>query len=377
MKRLSTILVLITAIGLRAADLPSALPDGLYAEVTTPRGIVVAELHFKQAPMTVANYVGLAEGTLGPRPGLPFFDGLTFHRVVEDFVVQGGDPTGTGDGGPGYSFPDEIVPGLRHDRAGVVQMANDGPDTNGSQWCFMLREVNRLNYLHSVFGHVVHGLEVLPKIQQGDTMRVKILRVGKDAEAFRVTGETFAAQTNKAVKYVGPMEPGPDAPFDDPDKILPTDWPRAQAFNFKLANFERFTGRRIRARVLARTPADKGTMSRYLRGVSSRLDTDEHGALAVYCADQDEWHLWFGEKDLALLAGDKLAAEGASKSEVMREAKAAFLAETKARTAAAVAYAQKRLPPGETVPPAQQIKLSVDSVLDGLIFRFEQPQGGR
>jgi cyclophilin family peptidyl-prolyl cis-trans isomerase len=371
MKRPSPILVLITAIGLRAADLPAPLPDGLYAEVATPRGTVVAELHFKQAPMTVANYVGLAEGVLGPRPGTPFFDGLAFHRVVDDFVAQGGDPTGTGDGGPGYSFPDEIVPGLRHDRAGVVQMANDGPDTNGSQWCFMLREVHRLNYLHSVFGHVVRGLDVLPRIQQGDTMKVTILRVGKDAEAFRVTAESFAALTNKAVAYTGPMEPGPDAPFDDPDKILPTDWPRARAFNFKLANFERFTGRRIRARVLAKTPEDKVGISRYLRGVASRLGTDEHGVLAVYCADRDEWHLWFGEKDLALLAGDRLDPEGASKSAVLREAKAAFLSEAKIRTDSAIAYAQKRLPEGERVPSAQRIKLSVDSVLDGLIFRLE------
>jgi cyclophilin family peptidyl-prolyl cis-trans isomerase len=365
------VLALFVVSCLYADDPTVALPDGLYSEVTTPRGVVVAELHYKQVPMTVANYVGLAEGVLGPKKGAPFFDGLTFHRVVEDFVVQGGDPTGTGDGGPGYSFPDEIVPGLRHDRAGVMQMANDGPDTNGSQWCFMLREVNRLNYLHSVFGHVVRGLEVLPKIQQGDTMRVKILRVGPDAEAFRVTQESFDALAAKAIKYDGPREPGPAAPFDDPDKILPTDWPRARAFNFKLANFERFTGRRICARVLAKTPEEKSGLSRYLRGVSSKLGTDENGILAVYCADKDEWHLWLGEKDLNVLAGDKLEMEGASKSAVMREAKAAFLAEAKARTDAAIAYARKHLPEGKTLSDAQKIKLSVDSVLDGLIFNSE------
>lgn len=116
---------------LLSARAEEPLPDGLYAEVTTPRGVVVAELHYKQVPMTVANYVGLGEGALGPKKGAPFFDGLTFNRVVEDFVVQGGDPTATGDGDAGYSFPDEITPALSHDRVGVVQMANDGPDTNG------------------------------------------------------------------------------------------------------------------------------------------------------------------------------------------------------------------------------------------------------
>ncbi len=371
MKRMLAVLALFVVACLHADALTNGLPDGLYAEVTIPRGVVVAELHYKQVPMTVANFVGLAEGVLGPKKGVPFFDGLTFHRVVEDFVAQGGDPTGTGDGGPGYSFPDEIVPGLRHDRAGVVQMANDGPDTNGSQWCFMLREVNRLNYLHSVFGHVVRGLEVLPRIQQGDTMRVKILRVGPAAGAFRVTQESFDALKAKAGKYDGPMEPGSTAPFDDPDKILPTDWPRARAFNFKLANFERVTGRRLCARVLAKTPEETGGFSRYLRGVSSRLGTDENGILAIYCADKDEWHLWLGENDLKVLGGDKLDVEGASKSAFMREVKAAFLAEAKAHTEAAIAYALKHLPEGKTLSDAQKIKLSVDSVLDGLIFKYE------
>ena len=109
------------------------LPDGLYAEVSTPRGKITAELYYRQAPMTVANYVGLAEGVLGPAVGKPFFDGLTFHRVVPDFVVQGADPTGTGSGDAGYLFPDEVVPGLLHRQAGVVQMANDGPDTKAGE----------------------------------------------------------------------------------------------------------------------------------------------------------------------------------------------------------------------------------------------------
>ena len=329
------------------------LPDGLYAEVTTPRGVVVAELHYKQVPMTVANYVGLAEGALGPKKGTPFFDGLTFHRVVADFVVQGGDSTGTGDGDAGYLFPDEITPALSHDRVGVVQMANDGPDTNGSQWCFMLREVHRLDYLHSVFGHVVRGLEMLPKIQQGDTMKVKILRVGTEAGAFRVTGESFAGMTGAAKRYDGPREPGPDAPFDDPDKILPTDWDRAKAFNFKLANFERFTSRKLRARVLAKTPASG--MDGYLLETATRLGVEKDGVLAVYCADSDRWHLKVGEKSQPFLADE-----------------AAFMTEAGKRTEAAVEYAMRHLPERQQALAAnQRIKLSVDSVIDGLITKLE------
>ena len=100
--------------------------------------------------MTVTNFVGLAEGTLGPNPGKPFYDGLTFHRVVPGFVIQGGDPLGTGNGDPGYEFPDEFSPKLRHDSIGVLSMANSGPDTNGCQFFITLDAENQLNYLHSV-----------------------------------------------------------------------------------------------------------------------------------------------------------------------------------------------------------------------------------
>jgi cyclophilin family peptidyl-prolyl cis-trans isomerase len=334
---------------------PPPLPDGLYAEVTTPQGVVIAELHYKQAPMTVANFVGLAEGALGPRKGEPFYDGLVFHRVVDDFVVQGGDPTGTGEGGPGYEFPDEIAPGLRHDRAGVVQMANSGPDTNGSQWCFMLRPVPRLNYLHSVFGHVVRGLELLPRIRQGDTMRVRILRVGSEADAFRVTESTFAARIAAAKKYAGPAQPGPDAPFDDPDRLLPTEWERARSFTFKLANFERFTGVRLCARLLAKTP-DAG-IDAYLRETAARLGTTETGALAVYCADTDRWHFLLGEKSRATLrtADDLILLIAAARRDSL----------------AAEAYAQARLPEGQSLAPGQKLKLYTDAVLDGLIAKLE------
>src|SRR6478736_6474653 len=224
MKR--AILILTTVCAFSAANRalaenPYGLPDGLYSEITTPRGVVVCQLYFQQTPMAVANHVGLAEGTLGPRQGKPFYDGLTWHRVVPGFVAQGGDG-----GRLGYQFPDECVPGLRHDSIGVLQMANSGPDTNGSQFCLMLGPAQRLNYNHTVFGHVVRGIEVLPKIEQKDTMQVRILRLGAHAQAFKADEQTFNALVAKAKRYSGPRSPGADAPFDDPDKLLPTNIPR-------------------------------------------------------------------------------------------------------------------------------------------------------
>ncbi len=188
----------------RPATLSTDQVGHVYAEIETSKGSIEAELDFQRAPLTAMNFVGLAEGTLPfqNRPAnKPFFDGLTFHRVVKDFVIQGGDPLSAdpavpadklGDGGPGYSFPDEFSPGLRHDAAGVLSMANDGPDTNGSQFFITLREVNRLNYLHSVFGQVVRGLDVVNRIEPGDKIvHVTIRRVGREAEAFQANADKF------------------------------------------------------------------------------------------------------------------------------------------------------------------------------------------
>jgi cyclophilin family peptidyl-prolyl cis-trans isomerase len=229
----------------------AALPDGLYAEITTPKGVMTCQLEYAKAPLTVANFVGLAEGTLGPAPRKPFFDGLKFHRIVPGFVIQGGDPLGTGDGGPGYAFPDEFNPGLSHGAAGVLSMANDGPDTNGSQFFITLAPWPRLDFLYSVFGHVVGGTKIPARIAQGDTMKVRILRIGAAAQAFRADDATFSRLAAAAPKYGPEKEPGAAAHFDDPDKLLPTDQPRAQYLNFKLNNVERSTGKRIRARLFA------------------------------------------------------------------------------------------------------------------------------
>jgi cyclophilin family peptidyl-prolyl cis-trans isomerase len=370
---MKSVLILLASL-LFAADLraqpdsnPHGLPDGLYTEITIERGVVVCELFFHKTPMTVANYVGLAEGTLGPQPRKPFYEGLKWHRVVADFVVQGGD------GGPiGYEFPDECVPGLRHDSMGVLQMANDGPDSNGSQYCLMLSPQQRLNYNHTVFGHVVRGLDVLPQIRQGDTMHVKILRLGTEAKAFRADETAFAELVAKAKRYSGPRTPGPDAPFDDPDGILPTDIPRARHFNFKLVNFQRFTGRKLAARVYAHAPdSAAGHLDDYFRGEAARLGVVPSGALAVYLADRDQWHIYVGDNSISAFVTDAPTTDSPAQQAALARALDDFLTDAKKRSVEFVAKAEKAASPGKPLTNGQKIKYQVDAVLDGLIFKLE------
>lgn len=163
------------------------MQDGIYAKITTEKGEILGKLTYKQTPGTVGNFVALAEGNLeneAKPQGTPYYNGLSFHRVIPDFMVQGGDPAGTGAGGPGYKFDDEFHPDLKHDKPGVFSMANSGPGTNGSQFFITHIPTDWLDNKHTVFGYVVEGQDIVGGIAQGDTMNIEIVRVGEEAQSW-------------------------------------------------------------------------------------------------------------------------------------------------------------------------------------------------
>ncbi len=179
---------------------------GVFANFETSKGNIVLQLEYKKTPITVANFVSLIEGknsfiTDEKLKNKPFYDGLKFHRVIKDFMVQGGDPAGNGSGGAGYSFKDEFVPDLKHDKGGILSMANSGPATNSSQFFITHKETPWLDGKHTVFGHVVSGMDVVNAIVQDDIIKkVTISRKGADAmkfDAVKTFSTYFATKGNE------------------------------------------------------------------------------------------------------------------------------------------------------------------------------------
>ena len=163
--------------------------DTIYASIETSKGIIKTQLFFNLTPVTVANFISLAEGenkeVSDQYKGKKYYNGITFHRVIPDFMIQGGDPTGTGSGSPGYNFKDEFVDELKHDSAGILSMANAGPGTNGSQFFITHKETPWLDGAHTVFGNVVEGQDIVDKIEQGDSIiNIEIIRQGNSAKKF-------------------------------------------------------------------------------------------------------------------------------------------------------------------------------------------------
>jgi len=176
------------------------LADGIYAKIVTDKGNILIKLEHEKAPMTVANFVGLAEGNFKPDTltfTKPYYDGLKFHRVIADFMIQAGDPLGNGSGGPGYAFPDEIDTTLKHDAPGILSMANAGPRTNGSQFFITHKATPWLDGKHTVFGRLIEGQDVVNAIQQNDIIqKIEIIRVGKLATKFNAT-EVFNSKVKE------------------------------------------------------------------------------------------------------------------------------------------------------------------------------------
>ncbi|WP_116787428.1 peptidylprolyl isomerase [Flavobacterium psychrotrophum] len=193
------------------------MENGIYAKFNTSKGEILVKLTYDKTPGTVGNFVGLAEGNLenDAKPqGKPYYDGLIFHRVIADFMIQGGDPLGKGTGGPGYQFDDEFHQDLRHDTPGVLSMANAGPGSNGSQFFITHVATPWLDNKHTVFGNVVSGQDVVDAIQQNDKIEtLEIVRVGEDAQKWNAV-EAFRTFEGSREKRLAEQKQQADAALD-------------------------------------------------------------------------------------------------------------------------------------------------------------------
>jgi FKBP-type peptidyl-prolyl cis-trans isomerase len=182
------------------------MQDGLYAKFNTTKGEILVKLTYDLTPGTVGNFVALVEGNMenSRKPqGEPYYNGLKFHRVIADFMIQGGCPLGTGTGDPGYKFADEFHPDLKHDEPGILSMANSGPGTNGSQFFITHVATPWLDGKHTVFGRVYDSQDVVDAIEQGDVMEsIEIIRIGEEAEKFNAIEafRTFEGEREKRIQ---------------------------------------------------------------------------------------------------------------------------------------------------------------------------------
>ena len=193
------------------------MQDGIYAKIYTPKGEITLKLEHEKTPGTVGNFVALAEGNLEnsqKSQGTPYYDGLGFHRVIPDFMIQGGCPLGTGTGDGGYKFDDEIHPDLKHDAPGKLSMANAGPGTNGTQFFITHIATNWLDGKHTVFGNVIEGQDVVDAVAQGDKMeKVEILRIGSEAEAWNAV-EAFRTFEGSRAKRIAEEKKAQEAQIE-------------------------------------------------------------------------------------------------------------------------------------------------------------------
>ena len=193
------------------------MKDGLYAKFNTSKGDILVNLEYQKTPGTVGNFVALAQGNLEnsvKKQGEPYYNGLKFHRVIPDFMIQGGCPLGTGTGNPGYKFEDEFHPELKHDKPGILSMANAGPGTNGSQFFITHIPTDWLDGKHTVFGNVIEGQNIVDSIGQGDVLEtLEIIAVGSDAEAFQAV-EAFRSFEGAREKNLAKQKAAVEAELD-------------------------------------------------------------------------------------------------------------------------------------------------------------------
>ena len=193
------------------------MENGIYAKFITEKGSILVKLTHDLTPGTVGNFVALAEGNMENKvkpQGTKFYDGLNFHRVIPDFMIQGGCPQGTGTGDPGYKFDDEFHPSLKHDKPGILAMANSGPGSNGSQFYITHVPTSWLDGKHTVFGHVIEGQDVVDAVAQGDKLEtLEIIRVGEEAQKWNAI-EAFVSLKGARLKKLAALKAESEAKME-------------------------------------------------------------------------------------------------------------------------------------------------------------------